>query len=141
MNDIAVELAKLHELKGAEYSRQVEHIARMSDFHPVENEPDVFSTGSRGDAEICFSEKLRKKIQERIWEIKEWRLLSVSIFLIWNRGGVVLLPHGKYRISHFGHCKNTNFLIPCNCFADFSYAFYIDINYLAAGKCAIFAKK
>ena len=38
MSDIAAELAKLHILKGADYSRQVERIARMSNFHPVEGE-------------------------------------------------------------------------------------------------------
>ena len=38
MSDIAAELAKLHVLKGADYSRQVERIAYMGDFHPVENE-------------------------------------------------------------------------------------------------------
>ena len=45
MSDIAAELAKLHTLKGAEYSRQVERIARMDNFHPVENESNIFSAG------------------------------------------------------------------------------------------------
>ena len=48
MNDIAVELAKLHVLKGADYSRQVERIARMDNFHPVENETGIFSVGGEG---------------------------------------------------------------------------------------------
>ena len=45
MNDIAAELAKLHVLKGADYSRQVERIARMGVFHPVEGELDIYSVG------------------------------------------------------------------------------------------------
>ena len=45
MSDIAAELAKLHVLKGADYSRQVERIARMGDFHLVEGETRIFSTG------------------------------------------------------------------------------------------------
>ena len=45
MNDIAAELAKLHNLQGADYSRQVEHIARMGDFHPVEGEFGIYSAG------------------------------------------------------------------------------------------------
>ena len=45
MSDIATELAKLHILKGADYSRQVERIARMGDFHLVEGETKIFSTG------------------------------------------------------------------------------------------------
>ena len=48
MNDIAAELAKLHVLKGADYSRQVERIARMDNFHPVENETGIFSVGGEG---------------------------------------------------------------------------------------------
>lgn len=51
MGDIAAELAKLHILKGADYSRQVERIARMSNFHPIEGEVDIFSTGSESEAD------------------------------------------------------------------------------------------
>ena len=51
MNDIAAELAKLLILKGADYSRQVERIARMSNFHPIEGEADIFSTGSESEAD------------------------------------------------------------------------------------------
>ena len=45
MSNIAAELAKLHVLKGADYSRQVERIARMGNFHPIDNEFNIFSTG------------------------------------------------------------------------------------------------
>ena len=48
MNDIAADLAKLHILKGADYSRQVERIARMGVFHPVEGEPGIYSVGGEG---------------------------------------------------------------------------------------------
>lgn len=43
--DIASELAKLHELSGAEYSRQIERIAQMKVFHPLENEKDIYTPG------------------------------------------------------------------------------------------------
>ena len=50
MNDIAKELAKLHELKGADFSRQVEHIAQMGVFHPLEDEVGIFTAGiEKGD--------------------------------------------------------------------------------------------
>lgn len=45
MNDIAEELKKLHELSGAEYSRQVERIALSGVFHLLENEKDIYTTG------------------------------------------------------------------------------------------------
>jgi len=49
MNDIATELAKLHELAGADFSRQVELIANMRVFHLAENEISIFTAGSVND--------------------------------------------------------------------------------------------
>ena len=48
LGDIASELAKLHELTGADYSRQVERIARMNVFHPLTGDPDILTVGSEG---------------------------------------------------------------------------------------------
>ena len=45
INDIASELAKLHELTGAEFSRQVERIAQMKIFHPLDNEVGIYTPG------------------------------------------------------------------------------------------------
>ena len=44
-NDIASELAKLHELTGAEFSRQVERIALRGEFHPLEDETGIYVVG------------------------------------------------------------------------------------------------
>ena len=44
-NDIASELAKLHELTGADFSRQVERIALMKVFHPLDNEKGIYTPG------------------------------------------------------------------------------------------------
>ena len=38
MDDFTAELAKLHQLSGAEFSRQVEHIALRKEFHSLEND-------------------------------------------------------------------------------------------------------
>lgn len=46
-NDITSELAKLHELTGAEFSRQVERIAKRKEFHPLETDKDNFSVGGQ----------------------------------------------------------------------------------------------
>ena len=43
MSDIATELAKLHTLTGAEYSRQVERLALRKEFHLIEDEVDIYS--------------------------------------------------------------------------------------------------
>lgn len=42
-NDIAQELALLHTLSGADFSRKVEQIARRAEFRPVEGEKDIFA--------------------------------------------------------------------------------------------------
>ena len=46
-NDITLELAMLHELTGAEFSRQVERIAKRKEFHPLETDKDIFSVGGQ----------------------------------------------------------------------------------------------
>ena len=45
MDDIAKELAKLHDLTGADYSRQVECIARRAEFRPLTEFVDIYSVG------------------------------------------------------------------------------------------------
>ena len=45
MNDFTAELAKLHLLTGAEFSRQVERIALRKEFHPLETDPEIFTVG------------------------------------------------------------------------------------------------
>ena len=44
-NDIASELAKLHQLSGAEFSRQVERIALRKEFHPLTTDENILSVG------------------------------------------------------------------------------------------------
>ena len=45
MNGFTAELAKLHQLSGAEFSRQVERIALRKEFHPLDTDPEIFSVG------------------------------------------------------------------------------------------------
>lgn len=47
MNDITKELAKLHQLSGAEFSRQVERIALRKEFHPLDTDPTIFTVGGK----------------------------------------------------------------------------------------------
>lgn len=50
MDDIAKELAKLHVLTGADFSRQVERIAKMNVFRPLERESNIFiASGEQND--------------------------------------------------------------------------------------------
>lgn len=49
MNDFTSELAKLHLLSGADFSRQVESIALRKEFHPLETDKDIFTVGGEND--------------------------------------------------------------------------------------------
>lgn len=44
-NGITAELMKLHELTGADYSKQVERIAQRKEFHLLESEKDIYMVG------------------------------------------------------------------------------------------------
>ena len=48
MNDFTAELAKLHQLSGAEFSRQVERIALRKEFHPLDSDSEIFFVGGEG---------------------------------------------------------------------------------------------
>ena len=43
--DIAVELARLHILKGADFVRQLKMLAQLPIFHPVPGEHDIVTAG------------------------------------------------------------------------------------------------
>lgn len=45
---LAAELKELHYLNGARFVRQLKLITYYGDFHPVEGESDIFSTGGEG---------------------------------------------------------------------------------------------
>ena len=45
MGDFTLELMKLHQLAGAEFSRQVECIALRKEFHPLDTDPDILTVG------------------------------------------------------------------------------------------------
>ena len=62
MNDIATELIKLHELTGAEFSRQVEGIAKMHVFHLVEGETNIFADISESDRDYNNQIRAARKL-------------------------------------------------------------------------------
>ena len=50
MSDFTAELEKLHNLSGAEHSKQVEQIALRKEFHPLESDKDIYTVGGeKGD--------------------------------------------------------------------------------------------
>ena len=51
MFDIAAELAKLHELEGAEFIMQLKQIIACGEFHPLKEESRIFTTGGDRNAD------------------------------------------------------------------------------------------
>ena len=45
MSDFTAELKKLHELSGAEFSRQIERIALRKEFHPLDTDSEIYTVG------------------------------------------------------------------------------------------------
>ena len=52
MSDIASELAKLHTLTGADFSRQVERIALRGEFHLLDGEDKIYIVGGEKDRDF-----------------------------------------------------------------------------------------
>ena len=52
MSDFAEELAKLHHLRGASFSRQVDLIAHRGEFHPLMGEKDILVVGGESDSDF-----------------------------------------------------------------------------------------
>ena len=48
MSDFAVELYKLRQLSGADFIAQLKVVAARSEFHPLVNEPEIFTAGGEG---------------------------------------------------------------------------------------------
>lgn len=93
MNDIASELAKLHILRGADFSRQVERIALMKDFHPVSGEVDIYSVGGeQGEDYALLLNAARKAV-----------IHGFRVFILPNPQGIrtadfIFERKGTYRI-------------------------------------------
>ena len=52
--DIALELARLHILKGADFVRQLKMLAGLSIFRTIDNETEIFSTGGDQDKDYEY---------------------------------------------------------------------------------------
>lgn len=88
-NDIASELAKLHTLMGAEFSRQVERIALMGVFHPLEGEKDIFIAGGEQDNDFCNQLNAARKAVEhgfRVYVLPNPKGIRTADFVFERRG-------------------------------------------------------
>lgn len=92
-NDIASELTKLHELTGADFSRQVEIIAHMHLFHPIKGEDNLWGVG--GEKGEDYSNQIRAA--------RKLVVLGYKVLLLPNpkygrTPDMILVRKGIYRI-------------------------------------------
>ena len=89
MNNITDELAKLYELTGAEFSRQVERIALRNEFYPLEGETDIYITG--GETSDDFENQLnaaRKAVMHgyRVFVLPNPKGIRTADFIFERKG-------------------------------------------------------
>ena len=81
-NDIAGELALLQRLTGIEFSHKLEQICKRGEFHPVRNEPDIYTAISEMDNDYNALLAAAKRA-------------GGHALLKWSSVGSVLLPRGN----------------------------------------------
>ena len=68
-NDIASELALLHTLKGAAYVSQLKAIAARKEFHPLNDDPNIFTVGGEKDTDYPFLLNAARKAVEHGYQV------------------------------------------------------------------------
>ncbi len=93
MNDIALELAKLHTLTGADFIRQLKLIAARNEFRPVGGENGIYSVGGeKGEDYDNQLNAARKAVGH-----------GYQVYILPNPKGVrsadfILVQHGIYKM-------------------------------------------
>ena len=89
MNDITLELAKLHILTGADFIRQLKLIVSSGEFHPVEGETDIFSVGGeRGEDYDNLMNAARKAVDHgyRVFVLPNPKGIRTADFIFERKG-------------------------------------------------------
>ena len=93
MNDIATELARLHVLVGAEFVVQLKSIAARGEFRPLQNEPNIFTTGGESNEDYDNLITAARKAVE----------LGYRVYVLPNPKGIrtadfIFEQHGIYKM-------------------------------------------
>lgn len=91
--DIALELAKLHILNGADFVRQLKKLAHLNIFKPVENEKDIFAADASHHEDFdSLLDAARKAVE-----------LGYTVYILPNPKGIrtadfIFEQHGIYKM-------------------------------------------
>ena len=91
--DIALELARLHVLKGADFVRQLKMLAHLNIFKPVENEKDIFAADASHHEDFDSLLQAARKAVE----------LGYTVYILPNPKGIrtadfIFEQHGIYKM-------------------------------------------
>lgn len=87
--DIALELARLHILKGADFIRQLKMLTQLNIFKPVENETDIYAAeGSHKDDMPALLDAARKAVEHgyRVFILPNPKGIRTADFIFENKG-------------------------------------------------------
>ena len=87
--DIALELARLHILKGADFVRQLKMLAGLSIFKPVDNETDIYAAeGSHKDDMSALLDAARKAVEHgnKVYILPNPKGIRTADFIFENKG-------------------------------------------------------
>lgn len=93
MFNIATELAKLHVLDGAEFIIQLKKIAALGEFHPLKNNPNIYTMGGERSADF---ENILEAAQRAVE-------LGYRVYVLPNPNGIrtadfIFVQHGVYKM-------------------------------------------
>ena len=93
MSDIATELARLHVLVGAEFVVQLKSIAARGEFHSLQDEPNIFTTGGESNEDYDNLITAARKAVE----------LGYRVYVLPNPKGIrtadfIFEQHGIYKM-------------------------------------------
>ena len=87
--DIALELARLHILTGADFVRQLKMLAQYNIFKPVDNERDIFAAeGSHRDDLPSLLDAARKAVAHgnKVYILPNPKGIRTADFIFENKG-------------------------------------------------------
>ena len=89
MNDIALELARLHVLRGADFVRQLKMLVQSGIFKPVENERDIFAADANHREDLpSLLDAARKAVAHgnKVYILPNPKGIRTADFIFENKG-------------------------------------------------------
>lgn len=105
-NDITSELAQLHLLKGAAYISKLKEISLRKEFHPLDNDPEIFTVGGEQDLDYPSLLMAARKAVEH----------GYRVFILPNPHGIktpdyIMERRGVYKLFDLKNISGKNIVL------------------------------